>query len=193
MKAKMLFILSAGLLLAGCAANAAGKTSEITYSYEKDGYTLSFSLPYSPCDKVEGYYDLDLNDNNVTYSDENGTVLQHFSYTHSWVAGREHATVYSTDFTFEILRFDSGELFAVEAPVKALKDSPEDSRALTLYTFDENMINFIGTDKYGGNFFPVISGDITIDGDTFSYIDAEDGQKTVSYTVDFENRVLVPA
>lgn len=25
------------------------------------------------------------------------------------------------------------------------------------------------------------------------YIDAEDGQKTVSYAVDFENRMLVPA
>ena len=179
-------------LLAGC-ADTQSETSEITYSHEKDGYTLSFSLPYSPCDKVEGYYDLDLNDHNVTYSDENGTVLQNFNYTQPWVAGMEHAAVYSTDFTFEILRFDSGELFAVEAPVKAFKDSPEDCRALTLYTFDGNMINFIGTDKYGGNFFPVISGDIAIDGDAFSFNDAEDGQKTVSYTVDFENRVLVPA
>ena len=185
-------LLAAGLLLAGCAANAAGGTSEITYSYEKDGCTLSFSLPFSPCGEQDGYYDLDVNDDNVTYSDENGAVLQHFSYTHPLVAGKEHAAVYSTDFTFEILRFDSGELLAVEAPVKELKDSPEDCRALTLYTFDESMINFIGTDEYGGNFFPVISGDITVDGDTFSYIDVQDGQKTVSYAVDFEKKMLVP-
>lgn len=108
------------------------------------------------------------------------------AYNHSLVGG-SHPSVYGKDFSFDVLTLDSGKLFAVYAPIKTDVDG---AKALTLYYFDEDIINFVGKST-SGDYFPVVVGNVSAIGDVVSYTEVVDGEQTaVSFTVDFENGTL---
>lgn len=183
MKIKALPLLLCAALLTGCAG--ADKSETITYSSETDCGTLNFSLSISPCEDSAGYYDIEIAENNITLTDGGNTIAS-MPYNHSLVGG-SHPSVYGKYFSFDVLTLDSGKLFAVYAPIKSELDS---AQALTLYYFDEDILNLVGKST-SGDYFPVVVGSVTASGDTISYTEVVDGaESAVSFTVDFENGTL---
>lgn len=184
MKIKAIPLLLCAALLTGCAT--AAKPETVTYSAETDCGTLDFTLPVSVCEDNEGYYDIEIGEKNVTLTDNSGNTSASMTYNHSMVGG-QHASVYGKDFSFDVLTIDSGKLFAVYAPIKT---DVEGARALTLYYFDEDIINFVGKST-SGDYFPVVVGSVSASGDVISYTEVVDGAETaVSFTVNFENGTL---
>lgn len=150
-----------------------------------DGYSINVSIPV--CRNENGDYDADINDNMVFVLDGGGNVVSSVSLNNPWFGGQRPGS-YNINFTFEPIAFDSGNLLFVGTPVK----HDLQARCLSVYYFDNSFVNYIGYAENGGDFFPLITGEISAEGDTFtlSEVDMESNISTVTYTVDFDKKTI---
>lgn len=164
--------------------------SHITFHKDMGDYDINVDIPYRKSSEFPGYYDIDTNENNITVTDKNGVIVSSSSYNHAMVGGQQ-PMISTPELMFEVLEFSSGNLFAVKMDTAIGGVS---AKAVTLYYIDSTEIFMIGKNAGGGDYFPVITGEISIDGDSFTcceinYTSTGETEK-VSYDVDFERKVL---
>lgn len=162
---------------------------EITYQKDMGGYSLNVYLPISKCDELENFYDVEIKEDNVYIADSERNKVSGITLNNPFVGGT-HPGLGDLNVKFEVIEMKSGNLFAVRFPAN-LKNVPS-ACSVSLYYFDEGFVNYIGKQEGGGNFFPLITGDIQTDGDDFTLTETDEAGNTsqVTYSVDFEKRVL---
>lgn len=162
---------------------------KISYTKDMDGYSINVSVCIHKSDEVEGLYDIDLNDRNVFVADTSGNVLSSAVLNNPSIGGLHHR-LHDLNIKFDVITMESGNLFAVRFP--SVLGSEPSAYSLTLYYFDSEFVNYIGKMEGGGDFFPTILGDIQIDGDDFTLneVDDEGNSSEVTYSVDFDKKVL---
>lgn len=159
----------------------------ITYRKDMGGYSINVDLPVYKYDEYEGFA-ADVNERNVFVADEEGSIINSITLSNPYFAGPDGEILPSLDISFEVLSLDSGNLLAVRLPF-----AKENTYALSLYYFDSSFVNYIGKLPNGGDFFPLMIGDISAAGDTFTIneVDPMDGSvSAVTYAVDFANILL---
>lgn len=164
-----------------------------TISFTKDmgDYSVNVSIDVH---EVIGsdIYQLITDENSVNIRDKNGTIASSISFSSPFIAGAP-TTSRVSDYkaiTVEVLELDSGNLLVIGTPIEV---DEKTARGLAVFYFDDHFVNYIGTEKNRANFFPLIDGDITVDGDTFTlneYVGSEREKRTVTYLVDFENILI---
>lgn len=161
----------------------------INFTQNMGDYSINVSLPFRKVKELENVYEVDINRENIFIADLQGNITASMSLDSPYVSGSPYSAVRDTDIKFEVLTLDSGNLFAVKFPMHFGDISPY---ALTLYYFDGGFINYIGKTEYVYDYFPLITGDIKTEGDaiTFTETDEEGNTKEVTFTVDFDKKIL---
>lgn len=187
----ILLCLSA-LIFTACSDNPTGNNSlennQISFTQNMGDYSVNVSYPIHKSDENENRYDVEIKEDNVFIADSQGKTVSAMPLNNPYVGGMKPG-LNDIDVKFDVLTLDSGNLLAVKFPMHFGDISPY---ALTLYYFDSEFINYIGEMENGGDFFPLIMSDIKTAGDTISFTETDyDGNtKEVTYTVNFEKRIL---
>ncbi len=162
----------------------------IEFSKDMDNYSINLSCDVYFVEKVNSYR-LDVNDDNVTVC-SGGDVVSSIVFNNPYVGGAPFAGI--NDYkriTAEVLEFETGNLLIVRVPVEIVED--KNAQCLSFYYFDNSFVNYIGKRIGGGDFWPLIDGTITVDGNTFTvneYEGSERKKRIVTYSVDFENILI---
>lgn len=161
----------------------------IQFNQSMGDYSINVDFPFRKREDLENVYEVDIKQDNVFIADLQGNIKASMTLSSPYVAGSPYSAITDTDIEFEVLTLDSGNLFAVKFPMHFGDIS---SYALTLYYFDSEFINYIGEMENGGDFFPLIKGDIKTEGNTISFTetDVKGNTKEVTYTVDFDKKIL---
>lgn len=161
----------------------------INFTQNMGDYSINVSFPFRKIEDLDNVYEVDTNLKNIFIADLQGNITASMSLDSPYVSGSPYSAVRDTDIKFEVLTLDSGNLFAAKFPMHFGDISPY---ALTLYYFDGGFINFIGKAEKVYDYFPLITGDIKTEGDviTFTETDKEGNTKEVTYTVDFDKKIL---
>lgn len=181
------------LIFTACSDNPAENNSlennQISFTQNMGDYSVNVSYPIHKSDENENRYDVEIKEDNVFIADSQGKTVSSMPLNNPYVGGINPG-LSDIDVKFDVLTLDSGNLLAVQFPMHFGDIS---SYALTLYYFDSEFINYIGEMENGGDFFPLIIGDIQTNGDTFTFTEADyDGNtKEVTYTVDFDKKILI--
>lgn len=191
-------LLSSAMLLTACnkyekpptgSTSADSSAKEIiSFTQSMGDFSVNVSYPIHKSDENENRYDVEIKEDNVFIADSQGKTVSAMTLNNPYVGGINPG-LSDIDVKFDVLTLDSGNLFAVRFPMHFGDIS---SYALTLYYFDSEFINYIGETENGGDFFPLIMRDIKIAGDDISFTETDyDGNtKEVTYTVNFEKRIL---
>lgn len=180
------------LIFTACSDNPTGNNSlennQISFTQNMGDYSVNVSYPIHKSDENENRYDVEIKEDNVFIADSQGKTVSAMPLNNPYVGGMKPG-LNDIDVKFDVLTLDSGNLLAVKFPMHFGDISPY---ALTLYYFDSEFINYIGEMENGGDFFPLIMSDIKTAGDTISFTETDyDGNtKEVTYTVNFEKRIL---
>lgn len=181
------------LIFTACSDNPAENNSlennQISFTQNMGDYSVNVSYPIHKSDENENRYDVEIKEDNVFIADSQGKTVSSMPLNNPYVGGINPG-LSDIDVKLDVLTLDSGNLLAVRFPMHFGDIS---SYALTLYYFDSEFINYIGETENGGDFFPLIIGDIQTNGDAFTFIEADyDGNtKEVTYTVDFDKKILI--
>lgn len=166
------------------------KIDTISFTKDMGSYFINLSVDVYYVDRTNSYR-LDVNGDNITVR-SGEEVLSSMVFNNPCVGGAPFAGVNDyKGIAAEVLEMDSGNLLVVSVPFEIIED--ENAQCLSVYYFDDHFVNYIGTRKGGGDFFPLIDGEITTDGDTFTvneYVGSEREKRTVTYSVDFENILI---
>lgn len=159
----------------------------ISFSQNMDGYSINTSIPV--CRNENGSYDVDISEDMVFVQDDNGNTVSSMALNNPWLGGTRPGT-YIINFIFEPIAFSSGNLLFVGIPVK----NAVTSHCFSIYYFDDSFVNYIGYTENGGDFFPLATGPIVTDGDTFtlSEIDMDGNISDMTYKVDFDKKIVSP-
>ncbi len=155
-------------------------TDYISCEREFDGYKLVAIIEYEPT--VDGYYAITKDE--IYIADKNGNKLcEPMAVNHPLaIASPKGKRVQEINFiVFDVLEFDSGRMFAIKIPYNG-------ATGLVLYHFDESSINCADP-----SFFPLIVGDIEVNGDTFTVNEVETPNSTPvtkTYKFDFYKKEL---
>lgn len=168
-----------------------GTVGVVEYRKPMEGYFLNVSLAFS-YDEDSDSFKLTLMDpkGDICIKNSDGEIVSQIVFNNPYVGGSLKADEYKA-ITPEVLEFDSGNLLIIRVPA-GIKDDP-DAQCLSVFYFDEGFVNYIGKQENGGDFFPLIDGEIATDGDTFTineYDGAEREKRTVTYSVDFKNILI---
>lgn len=160
----------------------------ISFTQNMGDYSVNVSYPIHKSDENENRYDVEIKEDNVFIADSQGKTVSAMPLNNPYVGGINPG-LSDIDVKFDVLTLDSGNLLAVRFPMHFGDIS---SYALTLYYFDSEFINYIGEMENGGDFFPLIKGDIKTEGNAifFTETDVKGNTKEVTYTVDFDKKIL---
>ena len=186
---------SADTLQAETAESGESAWETVDFSQDMGGYSINVAIPVRKSSE-DDTYDVSITNDMVFVQDDSGNVISSIIFNNPYVGGTKPCVDDPTGFTFEAVSLDSGNLLFVGTPVG---DDPMSVYCLSVYYFDSSYVNFIGYQEYGGDFFPVVSGEIETEGDTFTLTEVEwdswdDSDSyvfsTVTYTVDFDKKIL---
>ncbi|MDE6030664.1 MAG: hypothetical protein K2G32_03485, partial [Oscillospiraceae bacterium] len=168
-----------------------GTIGVVEYRKPMDGYSLDIFIAFSYDEENDNYKLTALDPNgDICIKNNDGEIISQILFNNPYVGGSLIVDDYK-GITPEVLEFDSGNLLIIRVPA-GFKDDP-DAQCLSVFYFDDHFVNYIGKQENGGDFFPLIDGEITTDGDTFTvneYEGSECEKRTVTYSVDFENILI---
>lgn len=171
-------------------ADIGEKIDTISFAKDMGSYSINLSVDIYYVDRTNSYR-LDVNGDNITVR-SGEEVVSSMVFNNPFVGGAPFAGVNDyKGIAAEVLEMDSGNLLVVSVPIGIIEE--ENAQCLSVYYFDDHFVNYIGTRKGGGDFFPLTDGEITVDGDTFTvneYVGSEREKRTVTYSVDFENILI---
>lgn len=167
------------------------KIDMISFTKDMGEYSVNVSIDVHEVIDSD-IYQLIVDENSVNIRDRSGEIVSSMYFSSPFIAGAPTSNRVSDykAITAEVLELESGNLLVIGVPVEFHEKT---WRGLSVYYFDDGFVNYIGKREYGGDFFPLIDGEITADGDTFTvneYEGRECEKRTVTYSVDFENILI---
>ncbi len=175
----------------GNSDNYIGTVGVVEYREPMEGYSLDIFITFLYDEENDNYKLTALDPNgDICIKNNDGEIVSQILFNNPYVGSSLIVDDYK-GITPEVLKLDSGNLLIVRVPAGTKEDT--DAQCLSVFYFDDHFVNYIGKQEYGGDFFPLIDGEITTDGDTFTvneYDGSESEKRTVTYSVDFENILI---
>lgn len=169
--------------------NYVGIVGDVVFRQPMGGYSANVCIQFLYNEESDNYTMMTAPDQ-IHIKNSDGEIVSSIAFNNPYIGGSLTIDNYE-DITPEVLRFDSGNLLIVRVPAGFGEDAG--AQCLSVFYYDDSYVNYIGKQEYGGDFFPLIDGEITVDGDTFTvneYVGSERVKRTVTYSVDFENILI---
>lgn len=164
------------------AAESNTDTEKISFNKDIGDYSVCVDVDVSRCTHGNANHcDLGLNDHNICIKDKNGKICASLALQNPCLNGA-HIKADCTDFSFDVLELDTGNVLAVGIPTNGTSNI----RCLSLYCFDGSQISCLGTQENAADFYPVINGSMHCEGDCIYFNEqAADGSyATNPYIID---------